>query len=72
MTIVRYEDLCSDPVSTIANLLAITGLNDSDGAVQKAVGTITARGAAVTSTRAINSAVESVAVRYGYVLSEDQ
>jgi hypothetical protein len=67
MTVVRYEDLCSDPDGTMANLLAITGLEDSDGAVQRAAATITAPAKThATPTRAITSAVENVAMRYGY------
>jgi hypothetical protein len=69
MTVVRYEDLCSDPVGTIAGLLVITDLKDPNGAVREAAATITApaetrRGAA----RAIVSAVGTVAERYGYRL----
>jgi Sulfotransferase family len=67
MTVVRYEDLCSDPAGTIAGLLAIIGLDDSDGAVRKAALTITAPAKTrIAPTRAIISAVEIVALRYGY------
>src|SRR6185369_17471536 len=59
MTVVRYEDLCSDPAGTMANLLAMTGLDDFNGAVRTAATTITAPAEhRARSTPAIISAVE--------------
>jgi sulfotransferase family protein len=72
ITIIRYEDLCSDPRRALGELLAATSLSDRAGRVVAAATAVAApsaersNGATAVEARAVWDEVAATAAIYGY------
>lgn len=71
LAVLRYETLCADPAGTVADLLALTGLEDPQGRVAAAAATVAApeddgAGPSPAQAALVRAAVAGVAERFGY------